>query len=215
MANKKKYRRRSAGGVMGMSQIPYAQRLKMQQTGNIHWSREQGARVVMWCWAVALHQIEGIGYTRQIRFEQRFREIDREIDREFYSQEIEVSLAHAKRRLASTGIEISGELMAAPPEEGRTVREMEIKNHIVQSVQCATICGCIAANDVFGFAHKPLERIRVRVEELTARYAKEGEGFLLEYMEKLGFTVRDGRVYGFTDEDGKPVKVKEAAHATD
>ena len=211
MANKKKSRRRSAGGVMGMSQIPYAQRLKMQQTGNISWSREQGARVVMWCWAVALHQIEGIGYIRQIRFEQRFREIDRE----FYSQEIEVSLAHAKRRLASMGIEISGELMVAPHEEGRTVREMEIKNHIVQSVQCATICGCIAANDVFGFAQKPLERIRVRVEELTARYAKEGEGFLLEYMGKLGFTVRDGRVYGFTDEDGKPVKVKEAAHATD
>ena len=30
----------------------------------------------------------------------------------------------------------------------------------------------------------------------------------LEYMEKLGFTVRDGRVYGFTDEDGKPVRQK-------
>lgn len=208
MPSKKKHRRK--GGVMGRSDIPYAQRLKMQQAGNINWSREQGARVVMWCWAVALHQLEGIGYARQIRFEQRFREVDRE----FYSQEIELSLAHAKHRLASMGIEISGELMVAPPEEGRTPREMEIKNHVVQSVQCAVLCGCMAANDVFGFAKKPLERIRARVEELTARYAKEGEGFLLEYMrDKLGFQVRDGRVFGFTDEDGKPVKAKEAAHA--
>ena len=206
MANKKPRRRK--GGIMGRSDIPYTQRLKMQQTGDIGWSREQGARVVMWCWAVALHQVEGIGYTRQIRFEQRFREVDRE----FYSQEIELSLAQAKRRLASMGIEISGELMVAPHEEGRTVREMEIKNHTVQSVQCAIICGCMAANDVFGFAAKPLERIRVRVEELSARYAKEGEGFLLEYMEKLGFTIRDGRVIGFLDEDGNPMKVKEVAH---
>lgn len=206
MAKNKRQHRQRRGGLMGRSDIPYTQRLKMQQTGNINWSREQGARVVMWCWAVALHQVKGIAYTRQIRFEQRFREVDRE----FYSQEIEVSLAHAKHRLASMGIQINGELMVAPPEEGRTVREMEIKNHIVQAVQCATICGCIAANDVFGYAQKPLEEIRNRVEELTARYAKEGDGFLLGYMkEKLGFQVRDGRVYGFTDEDGRPVKVKE------
>lgn len=211
MANKKRQHRRSKGGVMGMSQIPYAQRLKMQQDGDIAWSREQGVRVVMWCWAVALHQVKGIAYTRQIRFEQRFREVDRE----FYSQEIELSLTHAKHRLASMGIQISGELMVAPPEEGRTARETEIKNHIVQAVQCATICGCIAANDVFGYAQKPLEEIRNRVEELTARYAKEGEGFLLEYMrDKLGFQVRDGRVFGFTDENGKPVKVREASHAS-
>lgn len=206
MANKKKPRRK--GGLMGRSDIPYAQRLRLQQNGNIEWSREQGARVAMWCWAVAMHQLKGIAYTRIMRFAERFTEVDRE----FYAQEIELSMAQAKRRLASMGIEISGELMVAPPEAGRTAREMEIKNHVVQAVQIATICGCMAANDVFGYAQKPLEQIRERVEELTARYAKEGEGFLLEYLAGLGFQIRNGRVIGFLDEDGKPVKAKAVAH---
>ncbi len=210
MANKKKTRRKT-GGVMGRSDIPYAQRIRMQQHHDISWSREQGARVTMYCWSVAMHEIEGVGYERLVRFANRFREVDRE----FYGQEIELSMDQARRRLDSMGIEISGEIMLAPPDAGRTKHQMQIKHNVVQAVQGATICACIAANDVFGWAKVRLERIRTRVEELTARYAKEGEGFLLEYLEKLGFTIVDGHAVGFVDEDGKPYKVKlgEDAHA--
>ena len=209
MSNHKK-KRRQTGGIMGRSDIPFAQRIQMQQRHDIGWSREHGARMTMYCWAVAMHMVEGKGYKSLVRFAARFREIDREFYRD---GDIEYSMDQARRRLADMGIEISGEILLAPDDPGRTKRQMEIKHNIVQATQAAVICACIAANDVFGWAKVRLDRVRDKAEELTARYSKEGEGFLLEYMEKLGFTVRDGRVYGFTDEDGKPVKVKEAAHA--
>ena len=75
----------------------------------------------------------------------------------------------------------------------------------MQAVQIAIICGCIAANDVFGWARLPLERVRKRTEELTARYAREGGGWLLEEMEKIGFTIQDGRAVAWV-KDGVPVK---------
>ena len=194
--------RRSRGGIMGRSDIPYAQRLRAQQQFNIGWSREQGARVAMYCWSVAAHEIEGIGYTRLVRFNHRFQELDAE----FYSQEIELSMARAKNRLAQMGIEISGELLMAPHEEGRTARQMEVKHNTMQAVQISIICGCIAANDVFGWAKKPIERVRKRTDELAARYAKEGDGWLLEEMERIGFTIEGGRAVAWVDQDGVPVK---------
>ncbi len=203
MANKKQHRRKSRG-LMGMSQIPYAQRLRMQQHYDIGWSREQGARIAMYCFSIAANEIEGVGMERLVRFNNRFQEVDDE----FYAQEIEVSMAHARKRLADMGLEISGELMTAPPEAGRTVRQMEIKDNVVQAVQISMICGCIAANDVFGWAKVRLERIRARTEELTARYAKEGDAFLLEKMRQIGFTIVDGKAVAFL-KDGKPFKVKE------
>lgn len=201
MVSKGKRRR---GGVMGMSQIPYAQRLQIQRKQRIVGSREQAARVSMYCFSVALHDLEGIGYERLIRFNEAFQALDDQ----FHGQEIEVSMEHARRRLADMGIEISGEVMTAPPEEGRSARDMEVQNHVVQAVQAAIICGCIAANDVFGFAKVRLERIRQRTEELTARYAKEGEGFLLDEMAKIGFRIVDGHAVGFV-KDGRAVRVKE------
>jgi hypothetical protein len=38
------------------------------------------------------------------------------------------------------------------------------------------------------------------------RYNKEGEGFLFEEMEKLGFTILDGHVTAFLGEDGEGIK---------
>ena len=201
MRNTKK-KRRQTGGIMGRSDIPYAQRLRAKQQFDIGWSREQAARIAMYCWSVAANEVEGIGYTRLVRFNNRFQEIDAE----FYGQEIEVSMAHAKSRLAQMGIEISGELLMAPPEGGRTQRQMEVKHNVMQAVQISVICGCIAANDVFGWAKKPLERVRGRAEELTARYAKEGDGWLLKEMERIGFTIMDGRAVAWVNRDGVPVK---------
>ena len=205
MANKKKSRRRSAGGVMGMSQIPNAQRIKMQQRSHIAWSREHGARMTMYCWAVAMHMVEGKGYKSLVRFAARFREIDREFYRD---GDIEYSMDQARRRLADMGIEISGEILLAPNDPGRTKRQMEIKHNIVQATQAAVICACIAANDVFGWAKVRLERVREKAEELTARYDKEGEQFLLDYLKGLGFVIVDGHAVGFVDENDNPVRQK-------
>lgn len=203
-----KRHKRNRSGLMGMSQIPYAQRIRIQQHYDIGWSREQGARITMYCFSIAAHEIEGVGLERLVRFNNRFQEVDDA----FYGQEIEVSMAHARKRLADMGLAISGELMTAPPEPGCTVRQMEVKDNVVQAVQISLICGCIAANDVFGWAKVRLERIRARTEELTARYAKEGEGFLLEEMRKIGFTIADGKAVAFL-KDGKPIRMQ-GAHFT-
>ena len=203
--SKPKKKRRQTGGIMGRSDIPYAQRIRMQQRHDIGWSREHGARMTMYCWAVAMHMVEGKGYKNLVRFAARFREIDRE----FYgSGDIEYSMDQARRRLADMGIEISGEILLAPNDTDRTKRQMEIRHNIVQATQAAVICACIAANDVFGWAKVRLDRVRDKAEELTARYAKEGEGFLLEYLEKLGFVIVDGHAVGFVDEDNNPVRQK-------
>lgn len=63
----------------------------------------------------------------------------------------------------------------------------------------------MAANDVFGFSGETLRKIHDRAEELTARYAKEGIGFLLKKMRKLGFTIEGDRAVAYIV-DGKPVK---------
>lgn len=204
MGNPKKKHRRQTGGIMGRSDIPLAQRIRLKQQHDVGWSREHGARMVMYCWAVAMHQVEGKGYKSLVRFSNRFREIDKE----FYAQEIELSMAHARKRLGDMGIEISGEILLAPHEPGCSKRQMEIKHNIVQATQAAVICACIAANDVFGWAKVRLERVREKAEELTGRYAKEGEGFLLEYLEKLGFVIVDGHAIGFVDENDNPIRQK-------
>lgn len=201
MGNRK---RRDKSGIMGRSDIPLAQRIRMQQRHNIGWSREHSARMTMYCWSVAMHMVEGKGYKSLVRFANRFREIDKE----FYSQEIEYSMDQARRRLADMGIEISGEILLAPSDPGQTKRQMEVRHNIVQATQAAVICACIAANDVFGWAKVRLERVREKAEELTARYSKEGEGFLLEYLEKLGFVIVDGHAVGFVDEDNNPIRQK-------
>lgn len=201
MGNRK---RRDKSGIMGRSDIPLAQRIRMQQRHNIGWSREHSARMTMYCWSVAMHMVEGKGYKSLVRFANRFREIDKE----FYSQEIEYSMDQARRRLADMGIEISGEILLAPSDPGQTKRQMEVRHNIVQATQAAVICACIAANDVFGWAKVRLERVREKAEELTGRYAKEGEGFLLEYLEKLGFVIVDGHAVGFVDEDNNPIRQK-------
>lgn len=203
--SKPKKKRRQTGGIMGRSDIPLALRIKMQQRHDIGWSREHGARMTMYCWAVAMHMVEGKGYKSLVRFAARFREIDREFYRD---GDIEYSMDQARRRLADMGIEISGEILLAPNDPGRTRRQMEIKHNIVQATQAAVICACIAANDVFGWAKVRLDRVRDKAEELTARYAKEGEGFLLEYLEKLGFVIVDGHAVGFVDENDQPVRQK-------
>lgn len=189
---------------MNRSDIPYAQRLAMQRVGVIAANREQAAKAALLCASVALYEVKGIGYKRLVRFSLRFKRV---ID-EFY-EDVEVGLAHAKTRLAQIGIEISGVLYTVTPD-GRTARQLELDNHMLQASQIALICAAIAMNDEFGFGLEVQERISRRTAELADRYALEGMGFLLEKMEQLGFKIVDGAVHAFVDDDGNPVTMRQA-----
>ena len=205
--SKPKKKRRQTGGIMGRSDIPLALRLKMQQQHDIGWSREHGARMTMYCWAVAMHMVEGKGYKSLVRFAARFREIDREFYRD---GDIEYSMDQARRRLADMGIEISGDIVSpeADPGKGYTKRQKEVRLNIAQATQGAGICATIAANDVWGWAEKRIRPVLDLAQEHMHRYAKEGAQFLLDCLEKLGFLIVDGHAVGFVDEDNNPVRQK-------
>ena len=159
----------------------------------------------MYAFAAAAHEIHGKGYVSLVRFASRFREIDRE----FYGNgDIEYSMDDARRRLAQMGITISGNIAVAKNTEGCTRRKMEVKHNIAQSTQAAGICACIAANDTWGWADKRLQPVLDLAQEHMHRYAREGAQFLLEYLEKLGFIIVNGRVVGFVDENDNPVRQK-------
>ena len=203
--SKPKKKHRPAGGIMGRSDIPFSQRIQMQQRSHIAWSREQGARIFMYAFAAAAHQIHGKGYVSLVRFASRFREIDRE----FYgSGDIEYSMEDARRRLAQMGITISGNIAVAQNTEGCTRRKMEVKHNIAQATQAAGICATIAANDVWGWADKRLQPVLDLAQEHMHRYAREGAQFLLDYLGGLGFLIVDGHIVGFVDENDNPVRQK-------
>lgn len=48
------------------------------------------------------------------------------------------------------------------------------------------------------------------VRELSARYAKEGDGFLFDMMESIGFKIINGKVSAFMGDDGNPVTYNQA-----
>lgn len=85
---------------------------------------------------------------------------------------------------------------------------MQIKHNIAQATQAAGICASIAANDVWGWAEGRIRPVLGRAGELMERYGKEGDAFLLEYLEKLGFAIVDGHAVGFVDENDEPVRQK-------
>lgn len=199
MAKKKKSKAR---GIMGRSDIPFAQRLAMQHQSDIVVNRDHAAKIAMWCLSAAMHELEGIGYTRLVRFSYRHHKLIEE----FY-EDPEVGMAHAKRRLEQMGMEISGELYTVELE-GQTKRENEIGNHRLQAVQIALICGAVAMNDEFGFGQERQERISKKANEYSARYAKQGEQFLLDKMEKIGFLIVDGEAKACVDENGNAVSTK-------
>lgn len=197
-----KKKKRNGHGIMGRSDIPFAQRLAMQHQNNVVMNRDHAAKIAMWCLSAAMHELEGIGYKRLVRFSFRHKEA---ID-EFY-EDTEVGMAHAKRRLEQMGMEISGEFYSVEME-GQTKKENELGNHRLQAVQIAVICGAIAMNDEFGFGLERQHRISEKANEYSARYAKEGEQFLLDKMAEIGFMVIDGDVKACIDEDGNAVSAK-------
>lgn len=195
MANKKKKRR----GLMQRTDIPYAQRLKMQHETDIVNCRNHSAQIVMFCTSVALHEIEGIGYKRLTEYSLYYKKV---ID-DFY-EDIDVGMAHVKRRMEQMGMPISGEFYSVR-QEGLSCKDQQLHDHTLQAAQVAQLCNAVAMNDFFGFGRERQERISERVTELTGRYAKEGQGFLLEKMQEIGFDVVNGHVMAYADEGGKAV----------
>ena len=204
MAKKSKKKRHNPKGIMGKSNIPYVQRLQMQRQGEDIATRNHSAQIAMFCTSVALHEIAGIGYKRLVKFSLHFKEI---VD-EFY-EDVEVGMDHAKRRMEQMGIPISGELFVTE-DKGQSKRRMELENHSLQASQIALICSAIAMNDEFGFAVERQTRISNRVTELSERYAREGEKFLLDEMEKIGFKIVNGHVLAYMDDAGNAVTPKRA-----
>lgn len=202
MAKTKKTKRptRRHSPIMGRSDIPFAQRMAMQHRSDIAVNREHAAKIAMFCMSVAMHELEGIGYKRLVTFSSEFMDNIHE----FY-EDRDVGMDRAKRRLEQNGIQISGEFFVAPRKEGQSQCEWEIDNHRLQSSQVALLCGTVTMNDVFGFGQERLERITARGRELSERYAKEGEAFLLEEMRKIGFPVVNGKVIAYMDDDGNPI----------
>ena len=201
--SKNKYHRRT-GAIMNRSDIPYAKRMAMQHKSNIVFNREHAAKIIMYCVCCALNESEGIGYKRLVRYSIRFKTVIDEI-----YDDIEVGMAHAKQRLASHGINISGELYAIPIP-GASVKEQHIQDHALQAMQIAQIAATVTMNDEFGLGEKRLNRVLELVGKMAARYAKEGVSFLLGKMEKIGFVIIDGSASCFVDEEGKPLSDKKA-----
>lgn len=208
MAKKKK----KSKGIMKRTNIPYAQRLQIQQISAIKAVRDYSAKVTMFCHSIALHELHGIGYKRLVRFSLAFKGL---ID-EFYDN-IEVSLDRCRRRLSSHGIEIPEEIpVVTVPELNH--RDQQQYDHAIQASYIAHLVGLIAVNETFGFGKEKLESMSVRAAELTDRYNKEGDKFLFEEMQRIGFPVIDGHVVAFVDDDNNPITHKkwmEANNETD
>lgn len=202
--SKKKTKKPHSRSLMDRSDIPYAERLKMQHQAEIEYHREHAARVYMYSLCKALHEKEKKGYKSLVRFSLVFMELIKE----FY-EDPELAMARIKRRLAQNGIEVSGEFYYMEVS-GAAAKEQDIHNNSMQATQAAQYVGAVAMNDVFGFANIRQDRLREAVRENTARYAKEGEGFLLDYMKKIGFKVEGNKVMAFVDDDGKAVPVSRA-----
>lgn len=200
---KKKKKMSKARGIMGRSDIPFAQRMALKYQNDIVASRNHAAKIAMYCNSISMYEVKGIGYKRLIRFAEHFKEV---LD-EFY-EDPEVGMDHAKRRLEQMGMEITGEFYSVKID-GLSKKEQHIHDHSMQAVQIAHICTAISMNDVFGFGKESQYQIAQRAEELTEEYNKKGEKFLLEKMEKIGFVIHDCEVIAFSDDDGNAITPKQ------
>ena len=196
-------KRKKGRGIMGRSDIPFAQRMAMKHQHDIVVNRNHAAKIIMFCDSIAMYEVEGIGYKRLIRFAQHFKEV---LD-EFYDDPM-LGMAHAKHRMEQMGMPISGEIYSVQLD-GLSQKEQEIQDHRLQAVQIAQICSAIAKNDIFGFGQERQFRISEKVNELSARYKREGEKFLLDKMAEIGFQIIDGEVIAYADDDGNAITPKQ------
>lgn len=202
---KKKYKPNGKSrGIMGRSDIPYAQRLTMAHKSNIVNNRDHAVKIAMYCNSVAMNELEGIGYKRLVRYHHRFKQVVEA----FYEDGTDVGMAHAKKRFEQMGMPISGEFYSVVID-GATKKEQEIQTNRLHAAQVALICGAIAMNDEFGFGQERQERISIRAQELSDEYSKKGAKPLLDKMQKIGFFILDGEAIAFTDDNGEAITYKQ------
>lgn len=196
MAKKKK------GGVLGRRDIPYAQRLQMDRIAALNAVRDHSAKVTMLCQSYALNELYGIGYIRLVRFSLVFKRL---ID-EYYDK-FDIAIELVAKRLEQHGIVIPATVPVVS-KRGLSLREQQEYAHAVQASYIAHVVGLIAVNESLKFGKGKLEAISVRVAELTERYNAEGEGFIHERMERIGFPIIDGKVTACLDGNDQPVMYK-------
>lgn len=201
---KKKGQHHRNGGLMGRSDIPYVQRIQMDRKLDVATNREHAAKIAMMYICCALNESEGIGYKRLVPFIQRMMEYDHE----YYSDDPDLKMSHFKRRFEQIGITVSGELYEVPTD-GLAGRELEVQQNRVHAMQIALYCGVVAMNDEFGIGLQRQTRVAEKISEYSKRYKKEGEGFLLEKMLKIGFAVDAyGHIRAYVEDDGTVVTPK-------
>lgn len=206
MSNQKKKGKKSGKrnpSLMGRSDIPFAQRLAMQQSNAIVANRNHAAKISMFTTSVALNEVEGVGYKRLVRYSLHFKEV---VD-EFYEDPI-MGMAHAKHRMEQMGMPISGEFYCVKVD-GLSRKEQEVHDHALQASQVALICAAIAMNDEFGFGKERQDRINARRAELAKRYNEEGEQFLLDALGKIGFEIVGGEARCYMDDNDNIVTPKQ------
>lgn len=200
---KKPHHHKRDQGLMGRSDIPYHLRMAMDRQSEIAANRDHAAKIAMFCNAYAINELKGIGYTRLVRLNFRHQEVIDEI-----YEDVELGMARLKRWHAQHGIEISGDLFVSP-HTYVSKHELEIQTNRMQAAQIALMSGNVAMNDVLGYGKETLDLISNRVSELTRRYAKEGEKFLLDKMEEIGFEIVNGEARAYLDDDGNPMTPKQ------
>lgn len=199
----KKPHHRKQQGLMGRSDIPYALRMAVDRRSEIAANRDHAAKISMFCNCYAVNELKGVGYKRLVRLNFRHKEVIDEI-----YEDVELGMARLKRWHAQHGIEISGDLFVSPHTDV-SKRELEIQTNRMQAAQISLMSGNVAMNDVLGYGKETLDLISNRVSELTRRYAKEGEQFLLDKMEEIGFEVVDGEARAYMDDDGNILTPKQ------
>lgn len=80
------------------SEIPYAERLRIQKEAEIVAHRNESAAIALQVACVALNDTEGLGYFRLTRFAKRTQELLKE-----YYDDTVLGSAHLKRRLEQLG----------------------------------------------------------------------------------------------------------------
>lgn len=205
MSKQKKTKRggKRKQNLMGRSDIPFAQRLAMQQRSDIVTNRNYAAKISMFCTSVALNEVEGVGYKRLVRYSLHFKEV---VD-EFYEDPI-LGMAHAKHRMEQMGMPISGEFYSVMVE-GLSKKEQQIHDHALQASQISLICAAIAMNDEFGYGKERQDRINARRAELAKRYNEEGEQFLLDALGKIGFEIVGGEARCYMDDNDNIITPKQ------
>lgn len=97
-------------------------------------------------------------------------------------------------------------------EKYNTVRE-----HRNDAARTALKIGCVALNNTEKLGYARLVRYAMEQQSLTEEYYRDPEVeevHLNDRLRQIGFVMKDGKMLGAVDADGKPVKMEDLAEAS-